>query len=118
MAVYGTRQSGGIRQVGPGEFLTLFDGTEEGAAVSIPFARGYSGGQSEYIRTFWATGVGSETLTVEGSNTDVDADYGTIGNFVNVDSPAGSNYFFSDDGASAFYRVRKTGGTPVVKVQA
>lgn len=116
--VYGTRQSGGIRQVGPGEFLTLFDGTEEGAVASIPFARGYSGGQSTYNRTFWATGVGAETITVEGSNTDVDADYSAIGTMINVDSPAGTNFFLTDDGASAFYRVRKTGGTPVVKVQA
>lgn len=115
--IYGTPQSGGIRQCGPGEFLTLFDGTEAGAVASIPFARGYSGGQSQVSMTFWATGVGAETITVEASNTDVDADYGTIGTLVDGDSPASGNQFLTDNGSSAFYRVRKTAGTPVVIVQ-
>ncbi len=119
MPAYGTPQSGGLRQVGPGEHLTLLDGTEDDTAMaSIAHARGYSGGQSEFMRTYWATGVGGETLTLEAANENVDASYGEIGTFVSVDSPAGSNYFISDDGASAFYRVRKTGGTAVVKVNA
>lgn len=118
MPAYASPQSGGLRQVGPGEFLTLFDGTEANAAMaSIAFARGPSAGQSEAPTTFYASGVVAETITVQASNTNVDADYATIGTLVNNDSPANGNQFFTDTGVPAFYRVHKSGGVAVVKVQ-
>lgn len=108
------------RSVSPGDLkYTLLDGTEANSALaSVAIVRGPSLSQSQAFSTFYAVGLGaSDTVDVQASNTDVDADYQTIGTMTSeLASPAGTPYF-TDSGSPLFYRVRKSGGTPVVTVQ-
>lgn len=108
------------RSVSPGDLkYTLFDGTEADANIaSVAIVRGPSLSQSQAYSTFYAVGLGaSDTCDVQASNTDVDADYQTIGQMTSeLASPPGSPYF-TDNGSPLFYRVKKSGGTPVVTVQ-
>lgn len=108
------------RSVSPGDKLyTLLDGTEANAALaSVAITRGPSLSQSQAYSTFYAVGLGaSDTCDVQASNTDVDGDYQTIGTMNSeLASPPGTPYF-TDSGSPKFYRVKKSGGQPVVTVQ-
>ena len=108
------------RSVSPGDLkYTLFDGTEAASNIaSVAIARGPSASQSQAYSTFFAVGLGaSDTVDVQSSNTDVDADFQTIGTMTSESaSPAGTPYF-TDSGSPLFYRVVKSGGTPVVTIQ-
>lgn len=124
MPTYTQVLSGGKRQCGPGESLTLFDGTEtpaEGLA-SMCFARGYSAGQAQAYSTFHADGMPSDmVIDVQAANVDAEADYHTIGQMTSENaSPAGFP-FFTDDGSPAFYRLKisayTSGSMPIVTVQ-
>ncbi len=106
------------RVIFPAQFYTLLDGTEADAELaSVAIVRGPSAGQSQVSSTFYATGLGAgETVEVQASNTDVDGDYQTIGTMTSPsDSPPGTPYL-TDPGSPVFYRVLKSGGTPVVTV--
>ena len=107
------------RVVAPGDNYVLLDGTEANSALaSVAVVRGPSLSQSQAFSTFYATGLGSsDTCDVQASNTDVDADYQTIGTMTSeLASPAGTPYF-TDSGSPLFYRVRKSGSQCVVKLQ-
>src|SRR5882724_7733442 len=108
------------RSVSPGDKkYTLFDGTEANANIaSVAIARGPSLSQSQAYSTFYAVGLGAgDTCDVQSSNTDVDADFQTIGTMSSeLASPPGTPYF-TDSGSPLFYRVKKSGGQPVVTVQ-
>ena len=108
------------RSVSPGDLkYTLLDGTEaDEELASVAITRGPSLSQSQAYSTFFATGLGAnDTCDVQSSNTDVDGDYQTIGTMTSeLASPAGTPYF-TDSGSPLFYRVKKSGGTPVVTVQ-
>ena len=108
------------RSVSPGDLAyTLLDGTEADAELaSVAIVRGPSLSQSQAYSTFYAVGLGaSDTCDVQASNTDVDGDYQTIGVMSSeLASPPGAPYF-TDSGSPKFYRVLKSGGTPVVTVQ-
>ncbi len=122
--LYGTAQSGfngppnqglNIASLIPGEAYTLFDGTEPGGAyTSVAVARGPSGGQSQVTTTFAISGAGANTVTIQGSNTDIDSAYYDI---ATITPDANGDGGLSDDGSPAFYRCKKSGGTPVVKAQ-
>jgi hypothetical protein len=126
MPVYDVPQSGrmahpekNLRSVSPGDFYTLLDGTEadEGLA-SVAIVRGPSLGMAASYSTFKAVGLqAGETVDVEMSNSNEDADYVSIGQMTSeLDSPPGFPYL-TDSGTPTFYRVRKSGGTPVVTLQ-
>lgn len=107
------------RSVSPGDNYVLLDGTEADAELaSVAIVRGPSLSQAQAYSTFYATGLGaSDTVDVQASNTDADADYQTIGTMTSeLASPAGTPYF-TDSGSPLFYRVKKSGGTCVVTVQ-
>ncbi len=108
------------RSVSPGDLkYTLLDGTEAASQLaSVAIARGPSASQSQAYSTFFAEGLGaSDTVDVQSANSDVDADYATIGTMSSASaSPPGTPYF-TDSGSPKFYRVVKSGGTPVVSVQ-
>ncbi len=123
--LYSTPQSGfnpypnqglNIASLIPGEAYTLLDGTEpSGAATSVSVARGPSGGQSQAYTTFYVTGgPNAGTVDIQGSNTDIDADYFKIST---ITLDANGNGSLTDSGSPAFYRCTKSGGTPVVKAQ-
>ncbi len=122
--LYGTPQSGfnpypnqglNIASLIPGEAYTLFDGTEpSGAATSVAVARGPSGGQSQANTTFYVNGAGANTVTIQGSNTDIDGDYADI---ATITPDANGNGSLTDSGSPAFYRCKKSGGTPRVVAQ-
>ncbi len=126
MPAYGVYQSGpyvdsskNLRVVFPGENYTLLDGTEaDEELASVAIVRGPSAGQSQVYSTFHAVGLGAaETCDVQASNTDVDGDYYTIATMTSeLASPAGIPNF-TDSGSPLFYRVLKSGGTCIVKVQ-
>ena len=108
------------RSLSPGDKLyTLLDGTEaDEELASVAITRGPSLSQSQAYITFYCTGLGdTDTVDVQASNTDVDADYVTIGTMSSLTgSPAGFPAF-TDSGSPLFYRVVKSGGTPVVTAQ-
>lgn len=126
MPAYGHRQPGpyvdstkNLRVVAPGDNYVLFDGTEANSLLaSVAIVRGPSLSQSQAYTTFYATGLGAaETCDVQASNTDADADYQTIGTMGSeLASPALTPYL-TDAGSPLFYRVKKSGGTCVVKAQ-
>lgn len=108
------------RSVSPGDLkYTLLDGTEADAELaSVAIVRGPSLSQSQAYSTFFAVGLqAGESVDVQSSNTDVDADFQTIGTMASeLNSPPDAPYF-TDSGSPKFYRVVKSGGTPVVTVQ-
>ena len=127
MPEYGTPQSGwnitdagkNLRAISPGDNYTFLDGTEaDEAMASVAIVRGPSVSKSQAFGTFTADNLGAgETVDVEISNTDEDGDYKSIGQMTSLDdSPPGFPYL-TDSGSALFYRVRKSGGTPIVKVQ-
>lgn len=107
MPVY--NRPGSINQVGPGESLTLFDGSETPslALASVAFARGGSGGQSQVYSTFIAQGMPSDmTIDIQSSNVDQDTRYKTIATLTSeLASPAGVP-FYTDSGSPLFYRAK------------
>lgn len=131
MPVYGTPQSGpykdsskNLRVISPGDRLTLFDGTEtpaEGLA-SVAFVRGPSVSKSQAFSTFMAVGMASDmVIDIQASNTNVDADYQTIGQLTSeLASPPGFPYL-TDSGSPTFYRAKittySTGDMPTLTVQ-
>ncbi len=126
MPAYGVDQSGpyvdsskNLRVVAPGDNYVLFDGTEaDEELASVAIVRGPSLSQSQANTTFHAIGLGAaETCDVQASNIDADADYYTIATMTSeLASPAGIPDF-TDSGSPLFYRVLKSGGTCIVKVQ-
>lgn len=126
MPVYDTPQAGynpnsakNLRVVSPGDFYTLLDGTEaDEALASVAIVRGPSLGMAQAYSTFKAVGLAAdETVDVEISNSNEDADYVSIGQMTSeLASPPGFPYL-TDSGSPTFYRVRKSGGTPVVTLQ-
>lgn len=88
----------------PGDYMTLFDGTEVVAngLKSAAFARG--SGASGVGQTFNLSGMPvGMTVDVQCAATDVDADYFTV----NTISPdANGNGAYTDVGYSPFYRFK------------
>ena len=121
MPLYGTAQAGGFPTViYPGDSFTLFDGTETaGAAVkSIAFRRGLAPGGLNPGTTFQIVFPSSSTdsLVIQGSNLDVDADYITL-----ATSTSKQTDFYTDTGDWAYYRAQlitySGGGMPQVIAQ-
>lgn len=110
-----------IKGVAPGDFLTLFDGTETPAdgMKSIPFARGSSPSLDDAGMTFSASGLpATATINVQVANENADTKYTTV----DVIAPdANGNGVYTDIGRAAFYRVTMTDAAPStmpkVKVQ-
>lgn len=120
MPVYGVAQAGGaLTCVIPGDGYVLFDGTETpGAGVkSVAFSRGMGPGAGPHGMVFTVAFASAPTATVliQGSNTDVEADYQTLG------SIAAQHGYYADEGRFKFYRANlsaySAGGMPVVIVQ-
>jgi hypothetical protein len=119
MPVYGVAQAGGVlTAVYPGESFKLFDGTETAALnlKSIAFNRA-PGNMMSAQQVFTATFPSAPTATVsiQGSNDDVDAHYQTLGQ---ITTQTGN---YADYGEFKFYRAQLTvysaGGMPTVIVQ-
>ena len=99
-----------------GRSMTLFDGTDANAPLSsVAFARGHSPSAMDGGTSFFCSGMGGESISIEASNTDVDGDYVDVSGSLTADG--NGNAAFTDTGRAAFYRVTKTAGTPVVKAQ-
>ena len=122
MPNYGTLQAGNTLPTAlqPGDSMLLFNAESPTAPQSsIAFAVGYNpgGGGSNPIvfEAVWASSP-TATLYIQGSNTDADAQYITLGTITNT-SPA----YYADSGGFAFYRVQlasqSAGGAITVKVK-
>lgn len=88
----------------PGDYMTLFSGTEVAAlgAASAAFARG--SGASGSGQTFNLSGVpAGMTVDVQCAATDVDADYTSL---VTLTPDANGNAAYTDEGYSPFYRYK------------
>jgi hypothetical protein len=135
MPLWGTPKAGAnpisglnFTDLRPGDYLTLFDGTETIAtgSKSIAFARGGSGSGADMGSTFAVTGCpGGSVFDVQQSNTKTD-DAGSLDamdatfNTVTGDTINGNNSV-TDIGRSMFYRLICTnfvaGDVPIANVK-
>ena len=139
MPLWGTARAGGNPISGlnfvdlrPGDYLTLFDGTETIAtgSKSIAFARGGSGSGADMGSTYELSGCpGGSTIDIQGSNTKtddagslaaMDLSFGNVGLTMIGDATSGKA-FVTDTGRCMFYRLTVTnyvsGDVPVVVVK-
>lgn len=104
MSLYGTPQVGGVlTALSPGDSMKLFDAeTPAAPASSIAFRRAYSQAADGGV-TFTISFAAAPTsvLVIQGSNTDVDAEYQTL--YTSTDKQL-DNY--TDTTLFAFYRAR------------
>lgn len=130
MPIYDTPQAGSygppnqgknVTAVGPGDSITLFDGTESPAQglSSIAFARGDSGSQDDAGLSVFATGMASDlTIDIQGSNVNVDGSFTTLEQLF---PDANGNAAATDIGRAAFYRAQisaySSGTMPTCTVQ-
>jgi hypothetical protein len=121
MPVYGSAQVGGVlTTVIPGDFYTLFNGTETPASSlkSVAFERGPSPSGDDAGSTFQVVFPGTtvSTLQIQASNVDVDADYVMV--FSSANTTIGN---YTDTARWRYYRAVLTaytsGGMPVVTVK-
>lgn len=109
-----------LTSIVPGDSYTLFDGTEtpvQGLA-SVAFSRGPSPSGADNGISFFVTGLKSdETVDIQASNTDLDADYYSVSGSLTPDT--NGNAAYTDVGRAAFYRAILStwvsGTMPVVK---
>ncbi len=108
MPQYGVAQAGGNAKLGlnltsleEGQLITLIAAADAVAAAykSVAFARAMQQSANRTI-TFTQSGCPGNTVTViEAADADLDASYQTVGTIT-------GNSFYTDIGASAFYRAR------------
>jgi hypothetical protein len=130
MPAYGVAQAGynvganlglNLRAVYPGDDYVLFNAeTVATGSASVAFVRAMAPGATQTAMTFsidWAATPTGSTAVIQASNTDLDADYVTVGTF----TANAQHDVYTDVAQSAFYRAKVTtyaaGGACTVKVQ-
>lgn len=122
MPAYGTIQGGGqLTAVSPGDtFFNFQNEVVTAAEASVPFVRAVSASFDDSGTTFqiiWQNAPGgTDTVLIQASNTDVDADYVTV--YIST----GRQFdLYTDVGRSKFYRAKVgaaiTGGRLTVSAQ-
>lgn len=105
MPNYGTPQAGGtLTALQPGDELYLFNAeTPAAPQASIAFARGYSPSGDDAGVTFQIlfAAAPTDSLVIQGSNIDSDADYETLYTSTSKQQDA-----YTDTGRWAFYRAK------------
>jgi len=112
MANYGTPQPGGtLTDLCPGDSMYLFNNESPSAGqASIAFGRGPAPGvmgPSGIVFTM----KGTAGIIIQGSNTDVDADYQTLA------TSSADPDFYADLGNFAYYRAKSSSGAVTVIAQ-
>jgi hypothetical protein len=123
MPAFGTPQAGAfgppnqglnVVNLGPGDIVSLFDGTETPALnlASVAFSRGYSAGVSDNGTTFNISGIpAGMTVDVQvcsppaGGFSSVAAMNAAFSSVITLTADANGNASYTDVGRSQFYRL-------------